>query len=175
MGMELMSMEHWDIFYPNINDLNRAKRNHLHHIPGILAKTCVGDSFQFWMYQNPNHTAEERRKKWKELFLEFNADSIDWTGCEEFLETGYQKILHFYIVPLYYIEYAFAQLGALAVWKNFKANPQKAVQDYKNALSLGFTKPIPVFYETAGATFDFSKERIAELMGFMEEEMKKLQ
>ncbi|MCW5907789.1 MAG: M3 family oligoendopeptidase [Chitinophagales bacterium] len=175
MGMELMSMEHWDVFYTNSNDLNRAKRNHLNHILGILAKTCVGDSFQFWMYQNPEHTAEERRKKWKELFLEFSADNIDWTGSEEFLETGYQKILHFYVVPLYYIEYAFAQLGALAVWKNFKANPQKAVQDYKNALSLGFTKPIPVFYETAGAKFDFSKERIAELMGFMEAEMKKLQ
>lgn len=174
MSMELMSMEHWDIFYPNAEDLNRARRNHLGHILNVLTKTCVGDSFQFWMYQNPEHTVEERREKWKQLFLEYSSTAIDWSGCEQYLETGYQKILHFYIVPLYYIEYAFAQLGALAVWKNFKANPKQTVEDYKNALRLGYTRPIPEFYKTAGAKFDFSKPYVAELMGFVEGEIDKL-
>jgi oligoendopeptidase F len=174
MGMELMSMEHWDIFYANTADLNRAKKNHLSLIVNILAKTCVGDSFQFWLYNNPNHTIEERRKKWKELFLQYSPSNIDWTGCEEYLETGYQKILHFYVVPFYYIEYAFAQLGAIALWKNFKANPEKTIANYKQALSLGFTKPIPEFYETAGAKFDFSEQYIASLVNFLDEQTGKL-
>lgn len=171
MGMELMSMEHWDVFYTKPDDLKRARKNHLTHILGVLAKTCVGDSFQFWLYENPEHTVEARRKKWKELFLEYSPEGIDWSGCEPYLETGYHKILHFYVVPFYYIEYAFAQLGALALWKNFKANSGKTIQDYKNALSLGYTKPIPVFYETAGAKFDFSKPYVAELVSFLEKEM----
>lgn len=174
MGMELMSMEHWDIFYHNPDDLKRAKKNHLQYILTILTKTCLGDSFQFWLYTNPNHTIEERRKKWAELNRRFTPNNIDWSDCEVFLETGYQNILHFFVVPFYYIEYAFAELGSLALWRNFKQNPEKAVNDYKRALALGYTKPIPVFYETAGAKFDFSKPYIASLIAFLKSELQKL-
>lgn len=132
-------------FYSNPEDLKRAKKNHLQYILTILTKTCLGDSFQFWLYQNPNHTVEERRAKWAELNKRFTSSTVDWTGNETFLATGYQSILHFYIVPFYYIEYAFAELGSLALWRNFKQNPSKAINDYKNALRLGYTKPIPVF------------------------------
>lgn len=174
MGMELMSMEHWDVFYPNTDDLNRARRNHLKYILSVLTKTCMGDSFQFWLYLNPNHTAEERRDKWAELQSKFTPNNVDITGLEKFSSSSYQSILHFYIVPFYYIEYAFAELGALAVWKNFKQNPTKAVEDYKNALKLGYTKPIPVFYETAGAKFDFSKPYVLSLLSFLKQELNKL-
>lgn len=174
MSMELMSMEHWDIFYPNTEDLKRAKRNHLEYILSLLAKTCLGDSFQFWLYLNPTHTIAERKQKWAELAGRFNAKAINWEGCETGIETGYQKILHFYIVPFYYIEYAFAELGSLAVWRNFKQNPTKAVEDYKRALSLGYTKPIPEFYETAGAKFDFSKEYVSSITSFLKAELAKL-
>jgi oligoendopeptidase F len=77
-------------------------------------------------------------------------------------------------VPFYYIEYAFAQLGALALWKNFKSDAPSTVQKYKQALSLGYTKPIPVFYETASAKFDFSKPYISGLVSFLETEIGKL-
>ena len=174
MAMELMSMEHWDIFYTNPDDLKRAKKNHLEYILSLLARTCLGDSFQFWLYTNPNHTVEERRLKWRELQTRFIPRVIDWTGYQESFDTGYQKILHFYVVPFYYIEYAFAELGALALWRNFKQDPGKAVSDYKKALSLGYTKSIPVFYETAGAKFDFSKPYVSSLIDFLKAELNKL-
>lgn len=174
MSMELMTMDYWHIFYNKPEELKRAKKNHLQYILGILSRTCMGDSFQFWLYSNPNHTVEQRRQKWAELNKQFTGSNADWSGYENVLATGYQRILHFYEVPFYYIEYAFAELGAIAVWKNFKNNPKQAVEDYKKALSLGFTAPIPVFYETAGAKFDFSKEYVAELAQFVQEELKKL-
>ena len=174
MGMELMSMEHWDIFYKNPDDLKRARKNHLNYILSILTRTCLGDSFQFWMYTNPEHTAQERRDKWKDLQQSFTPAAIDWTGLEEQHEIGYQRILHFYEVPFYYIEYAFAQLGALAIWKNFKHNPAKTVEAYKEALSLGYSRSIPVFYQTAGIEFNFSKPYVAGLISFLEEELAKL-
>lgn len=174
MAMELMSMEHWDIFYNKPEDLKRARKNHLQYILSLLTKTCLGDSFQFWLYTNPNHTVEERHAKWVELNKKFTAQGIDWTGNEAFLQTSYQSILHFYVVPFYYIEYAFAELGSLALWRNFKQDRAKAISDYKSALSLGYTKPIPVFYETAGVKFDFSKEYISTLVSFITEELGKL-
>lgn len=174
MGMELMSMEHWDVFYTNTDDLNRAKKNHLQYILSILAKTCQGDSFQHWMYSNPTHTVAERQAKWAELNARFTPGTYSWAGYEDALRTSYQRILHFYVVPFYYIEYAFAQLGALGLWKNFKQNPSQTIADYKEALSLGYTKPIPVFYETAGTKFDFSKQHISSLIKFLEAEVEKL-
>lgn len=175
MAMELLSMEHWDIFYTNPDDLKRARSNHLKYILSILTRTCLGDSFQFWLYTNPEHTIEERRNKWRELQSKFASKEVFWNYNEELNGIGYQRIMHFYEVPFYYIEYAFAQLGALAICRNFKHAPAKAIYDYKEALSLGFTKPIPVFYETAGAKFDFSKPYISGLISFLEEELGKMQ
>ncbi|HWB63315.1 MAG TPA: M3 family oligoendopeptidase [Chitinophagales bacterium] len=174
MGMELISMQYWNIFYANPDDLTRAKRNHLQYIINLLSRVCLGDSFQFWLYSNPNHTVEERRKKWLELNITYSPKGVDWSGYEPLAETGYQRILHFYIVPFYYIEYAFAQLGAIALLRNYKQDAAKTVEDYKKALSLGYTRTIPEFYETAGAKFDFSKGYIAQLMAFLEGELAKL-
>ena len=174
MGMELMTMQHWDIFYADTDDLKRARKNHLQYILGVLSKTCLGDAFQFWLYNNPTHTKEERRAKWFELVKKFTATNIDWTGSKDFQETSYQNILHFYIVPFYYIEYAFAELGSIALWRLFINDRKTAIANYKKALQLGYTKSIPVFYETLGAKFDFSKPYIAELTAFLQKQISAL-
>lgn len=84
-----------------------------------------------------------------------------------------KKQLHLYEVPFYYIEYGMAQLGAIAIWKNYCSNPQKTITQYKAALSLGYTRSIHEVYETAGIHFDFSKEYVAELMNFVHSEINK--
>jgi oligoendopeptidase F len=174
MSMELFSLEHWDVFYENETDLKRAKENHLigllHTLPGV----GKGDEFQHWVYTNPKHTPEQRKQKWTELSDKFGDPEIDVSDLKEDVASGYQKILHFYQVPFYYIEYGFAQLGAIAMWKNFKKNPQKTIDQYKAALSLGYTRSIPEIYEAAGIRFDFSKEYVQELVTFVKEEIDKL-
>ena len=87
---------------------------------------------------------------------------------------GWQKQLHLYEVPFYYIEYGMAQLGALAVWRNFNINKTKALEQYKAALTLGYTKTIGDIYKTAGIEFNFSALYIKELMAFVKDELKKL-
>jgi oligoendopeptidase F len=64
-----------------------------------------------------------------------------------------------------------AQLGAIAVWRNYKSNPEKALSDYLKALSLGHTAGIREVYETAGIRFDFSESYIKELMDFVGAEL----
>ena len=86
----------------------------------------------------------------------------------------WQKQLHLYEVPFYYIEYGMAQLGAIAMWRSYKKLGEKALDNYMNALKLGYTKSIDDIYKTAGIKFDFSIEYVKELADFIKKELKKL-
>ena len=108
------------------------------------------------------------------MILEFTSVHVDWSGDQNALEQMWQKQLHLFEVPFYYIEYGMAQLGAIAVWRNYKNDPAKAIEQYKNALRLGYTKSIPEVYKTAGIHFDFSEKYIKELVDFVRVEIKKL-
>ena len=96
---------------------------------------------------------------------------MDRTGLEHYLDYSWHRQLHIFEVPFYYIEYGMAQLGAIAIWKNYRENPQIAVQNYINALKLAYTKPIGEIYKTAGIEFNFSKEYVRELALFVKKEL----
>jgi oligoendopeptidase F len=174
MSMELISMDHWDLFFTDEDSLKRAKRQHLEQIIETLPWVATIDKFQHWVYEHPNHSVEERKKAWNEIYSTFSDTITDWNGLEEERSHLWQKQLHLFEVPFYYIEYGFAQLGAIAVWKNYKANPRKGLAGYKNALKLGYTRTIPEVYEAAGIKFDFSTEYIHSLMHFVQDELNKI-
>ncbi|QDW26142.1 M3 family oligoendopeptidase [Pedobacter sp. KBS0701] len=174
MSMELISMDNWDVYFDNAEDLNRAKKEQLADVLKTLPWVAVIDQFQHWIYTNPNHTAADREETFKQIFNRFGAGFADWTDLEQQFGNGWQKQLHLFEVPFYYIEYAIAQLGAIAVWKNYKENPEKALEQYLAALALGYTKPMNEIYETAGIKFDFSAEYVKELAGFVKTELEKL-
>ena len=171
MSMELITMDYWDVFFPNEADLKRAKREHMEKILGILPWIAMVDKFQHWVYENPTHTVEERLEKWTSISDEFSGGITDWSGFDDVRAIAWQKQLHLYEVPFYYIEYGMAQLGAIAVWRNYKANPTKAVEQYMNALKLGYTKSMGEIYETAGVKFDFSAVYVKELADFVRGEL----
>ncbi|RBQ03809.1 M3 family oligoendopeptidase [Pedobacter miscanthi] len=174
MSMELISMDKWDVYFDNEEDLNRAKKEQLADVLKTLPWVAVIDQFQHWIYTNPTHTAADREETFKQIYNRFGAGFADWTDLEQQFGNGWQKQLHLFEVPFYYIEYAIAQLGAIAVWKNYKENPEKALDQYLAALSLGYTKPMNEIYETAGIKFDFSAEYVKELAGFVKSELEKL-
>lgn len=163
MSMELLTMELWSEFYSNENDLKRAKLEQIESVVKVLPWIAQIDAFQHWIYTNPTHTKEERTQEWLNLSKRFGTGLVDYDGYEAVMESSWQKQLHLFEVPFYYIEYGIAQLGALGVWNNYKKNPQKALEDYKNALSLGYTKSIPEIYETAGLKFDFSQSALEDI------------
>ena len=174
MSMELFSMDHWDLFFEDKNDLARAREHQLERVITIFPWIATIDKFQHWIYENPYHTLEERKEKWLEILKEFSSNSVDWRGLEEYREYGWQKQLHLYEVPFYYIEYGIAQLGALGLWMQYKRNKEKALSHYIQALSLGATRTLPELYDAAGLKFNFAKEQIKQLMDFVGEEMEKI-
>lgn len=174
MSMELISMEHWHHYFENEQELKMAKRKHLEDVlKGLPWIACV-DAFQHWIYTNPNHSVEERSNAWLKTYERFASKSVDWSGVESIKKLLWQKQLHIYEVPFYYIEYGFAQLGAIAMWRNYRLNPEQTIKQYLDALKMGYTASISEVYEKAGVRFDFSEDYIRELAGFVNEEWEKL-
>ena len=171
MSMELISMEHWELFFADKDELRRAKQEQLEQVLSTLVWVATIDKFQHWIYENPTHTVEQRTEAWLTIIDQFGSKIIDWTGCETARANMWLKQLHIFEVPFYYIEYGMAQLGAIAIWRNYKQNPAKAVQDYTSALKLGYTKSIGEIYKTAGISFDFSENYVRELAAFVKQEL----
>lgn len=174
MSMELITMEHWHHFFSDPADLKKAKRKHLEDVlKGLPWISCV-DAFQHWIYTHVGHTKEERERMFSECFERFEGRVVNWSGQEKFRDNLWQKQLHIYEVPFYYIEYGFAQLGAIAVWKNYREQPTQTIENYIGALKLGYTASIGEIYERAGVRFDFSEEYVKELSDFVLAEWEKL-
>ena len=174
MAMELFSMDHWDTFFDTAEDLKNARAHQLERVITIFPWIAIIDKFQHWIYENPGHTIAERTNTWTRILDEFKDDVIDYTGLENYRSNSWQRQLHLFEVPFYYIEYGIAQLGAIGMWMQYKNNKQQALDNYCNALSLGATKTLPELFKTAGLEFDFTPEKIKVLMDFVNKEMEAL-
>jgi oligoendopeptidase F len=167
MSMELFTMEHWDVFFNDTNELKRAQLEEMERIISVLPWIATIDKYQHWLYTNPGHTVQQREEAWINILNEFSTGITDWSGFEEYRRSFWQKQLHLFEVPFYYIEYGIAQLGAMAMWRQYRQNRDQALTNYQAALSLGYTKTLKELYETAGIRFDFSPAYIKELADFV--------
>ena len=165
MSMELLSMEHWDVFFTNTDDLRRAKRYQLEKIISVLPWIATIDAFQHWIYVHPDHSRAERIEKWKELNLRLGSSVTDRSKYPEFESHSWHRQLHVFEVPFYYIEYGIAQLGAIGIWKNYiSGEKETALNAYENALGAGYTLGLPELYRMAGIKFDFSEDYVKSLV-----------
>lgn len=171
MAMELFSMDHWEVFFNSKEELLRAKEQQLERVITIFPWIATIDKFQHWIYENPAHSDKERMDRWVEILDEFSSPVIDFSGLEEYRRYGWQRQLHLFEVPFYYIEYGIAQLGAIGLWKQYKMDPDVAINNYITALDLGGTATLPELFKAAGLQFDFSPAHISELMLFVRGEM----
>ena len=174
MSMELFSMDYWDAFFDDKEELKRAKEYQLERVITIFPWIATIDKFQHWVYENPAHTEEQRRATWMNILNEFSTSVIDFSGLDEYRRYSWQRQLHLFEVPFYYIEYGIAQLGAIGLWMQFKKNKTSALNNYIDALSLGGMKTLPELFDAAGLKFDFSQTYVSELMNFVHGEMNKL-
>ena len=171
MAMELFSMNHWHVFFDDKEELKRAKEQQLERVITIFPWIATIDKFQHWVYENPNHTEEERAKQWVSILEEFSSPVIDFSGLEEYRMFAWQRQLHLFEVPFYYIEYGIAQLGAIGLWQQYKQNHETAITNYMTALKLGGTKTLPELFKAAGLKFDLSPACIQQLMLFVKQEL----
>ncbi len=174
MAMELLAAPYLAEFYDD-GEVRRARVEHLEGTMDFLPYMAVVDAFQHWLYENPEHSHEERDAKWLELHERFKPGE-DWSGLEEERASYWQRQLHIYEVPFYYVEYGIAQVGAWQVWRNSLADPAKALADYRAALALGYTRPLPELYATAGTELALGDEALlGELVALIERQLAELE
>lgn len=166
MTMELLTLDQYDLFYPDTQAFKRAQKTQLMRCITVFPWVATVDAFQQWVYDHPTASSDERHAQWTAIYHRFHGDMVDFSGYESELSRLWLKQMHIFEVPFYYIEYAIAQLGALAVWKNFQANPEQGLNQYLAALSLGYTRTIPEIYVAAGIKFDFGADYISELVTY---------
>ena len=174
MSMELLSMEHWDLFFPDPREWKRARLHQLEMVLKVLPWVATIDAYQHWLYTHPGHDQATRREAWLQTFHRYRAPIVDHTGLEEYTAHLWHKQLHLFEVPFYYIEYGIAQLGALAVWRAYRDDPAGTMQRYRQALELGYSCSVPDIYAAMGIPFDFSPEYVTELARFVADELESL-
>ncbi len=172
MGMELLATPYLNQeqggFYQE-SETARARIQQLEDILGFWPYMAMVDAFQHWIYENPGQSSDGSNceNKWGELWDRF-MPGIDYSGYEVAKKTYWQRQMHIFTLPFYYIEYGMAQLGAVQVWANAINNQQAAVDAYKKALALGSTVGLPKLFETAGARFAFDADTLKISVGLME-------
>jgi oligoendopeptidase F len=128
------------------------------------------DTFQHWIYTHPGHSDRQRTDQWLAILNRFSS-KVDWSGYEAMRESQWQRQLHLFHAPFYYIEYGIAQLGALQLWIKSKEDPRRAISNYRAALRLGGTKTLPELFAAAGIRFDFSQRTLHPLMRALRDEL----
>jgi len=173
MGTELLGSPFLSVFYQD-SDLHRARAEQLEGIVYVLAWIATIDAFQHWLYENPGHSRDQRKQAWLRIHNRFDGGIFDWSGLDNEHSLFWQQQGHIYLNPLYYIEYAIAQMGALQLWVNAMRDHNAAVNAFRKGLALGGSRPLPELFQAAGLRFDFSKDTISRLIDTLLKELAKL-
>ncbi|TWT45650.1 Oligoendopeptidase F, plasmid [Phycisphaerae bacterium RAS1] len=172
MGMECLALPYMHVFYSD-DDRRRATRQFFEKIVRFFPFMARIDAFQHHVYTHIGEGPEEWSGHWQQLTRRFGGD-VDWSGLERFDRLSWQRKLHLYEVPFYYVEYGIAQLGALQVWLNSRRDFEQAVSFYRNGLALGGSRPVPELFAAAGCRFDFSEKTLRPLIEAVMQELERL-
>ena len=169
MSMELLTLPYHHEFY-GAEECRRALRERLERFPSVMTWIATIDAFQHWIYTNPGHGRAERTEAWRGLMRRFGND-VSWDGCEEARDAAWQRQLHLFGMPFYYIEYGIAETGAIQMWIQSRRDQRQALENYRRGLALGGSRPLPELFASAGLRLDLSADLMAELAREVDREL----
>ena len=108
--------------------------------------------------------------QWDVLWERFMG-GVDWTGLDDVRMSGWQRKLHIFIMPFYFVEYGLALIGALQVWRTALRDHAAAVAGYRAALQVGHTRPLSGLFGLAGADFAFDRTMMGNLGRLLHEQI----
>ncbi len=172
MGMELLASPYLTRQQGGFYSEAEAAHARIEHLEGEILFwpfMAAVDAFQHWVYENPQAGADPRQcdAEWARLWQRF-VPAVDWSGVEEVRDTGWHRKLHIHRVPLYYVEYGLAQLGAVQIFGNALKDQAAAVAAYRRALALGGTVPLPDLFAAAGAKFAMDAATLKRAVDLLE-------
>ena len=126
----------------------------------FLAYGCEVDEFQHIMYQNPNLTPDERNAEWLKLEKKYRPwidfDNLPFYGRG----AGWQRQLHIYECPFYYIDYCLSTMAALQFFLLSLTDHKDAWERYLRLVRRAGTASYTELLETAGLKVPFEEGSI---------------
>jgi len=167
MSMEYFTWPWMELFFQE--DTAKYKYAHLTSDLLFIPYGVAVDEFQHLVYENPNWTPEERKAAWKKLEAIY-LPHRDYDGIP-YLEAGgfWQKQMHIYQYPFYYIDYTLAQLCAFQFWKRDRENHEEAWKDYLALCKLGGSRSFLELVEAGGLMSPFQDGVVESVMKSIEQ------
>ena len=126
----------------------------------FLAYGCEVDEFQHIMYQNPDLTSDERNAEWLKLEKKYRP-WIDFAGLPFYGRgAGWQRQLHIYECPFYYIDYCLSTMAALQFFLLSLTDHKDAWERYLRLVRRAGTASYTELLETAGLKVPFEEGSI---------------
>ena len=126
----------------------------------FLAYGCEVDEFQHIMYQNPDLTPDERNAEWLKLEKKYRP-WIDFADLPFYGRgAGWQRQLHIYECPFYYIDYCLSTMAALQFFLLSLTDHKDAWERYLRLVRRAGTASYTELLETAGLKVPFEEGSI---------------
>ena len=144
----------------------------LHDFIAFIPFGVAVDEFQHICYENPDLTPEERNQEWRNLEKKY----MPWRNYDEdddFMNAGgfwFHKV-HFFVYPLYYIEYALATVNAMEMYQRFVERPGTAWKEFLEITDVGGSKDYVEILKLANLTPAYEEGTIARSIGYVKQKL----
>ena len=161
MSMEFLTAPWHHLFFGKQTD--KYELGHCEDALVFIPYGCMVDEFQHKVYENPGMTPEQRNELWLSLEKKYRP-WIDFDNLPFYSRGGgWQRQLHIYEVPLYYIDYCMAQTVAFQFWNLSRENYAEAWKRYMTFVDKAGTATFAELVESAGLKVPYHAGCIKEI------------
>lgn len=175
MSMEFLTAPWHHLFFGDLTD--KYELSHAEDALLFIPYGCLVDHFQEEVYRHPEMTPQERNETWLRLEKLYRP-YIDFDNLPFYSRgAGWQRQLHIYLYPFYYIDYCMAQVMSLQYFALSLEDREKAWDKYMAFVKQGGTKTFVDLAHSVGlrspidqgcvkdvcqATFQWTEEHLVE-------------
>ena len=172
MSMEFLTAPYHHLFFGD--DTAKYELSHAEDSAIFIPYGCMVDEFQHIMYEDPTLTPEERNKTWLELENKYRP-YIDFDSLPFYSRgAGWQRQLHIYMYPFYYIDYCMAQTIAFEFYLLSIKDREKAWEKYLRFVDKAGKETFEEIVKYSGLILPYEDGAIAKICGELLSEIKKL-
>ncbi len=161
MAMEFLATPWYPLFFGQ--DAKKYAISHAEDALFLIAYSCQVDEFQEQIYKNPDMTASMRDELWLKLDSIYRPhidyDDLPFYGSG----AGWQRQVHIYKSPFYYIEYGLAEVIALQIFSIFTKDKDKAFKCYFKMLEYGSEKTFVDLIDTLNLNSPLKEGTLKEI------------
>ena len=161
MSMEFLTAPWHRLFFKEQTD--KYELSHAEDALIFIPYGSMVDHFQEIVYANPSLTPEERNQAWLELERQYRP-YLDFENLPFYSRgAGWQRQLHIYQYPFYYIDYCLAQTMALQFWMESVKDWDAAWNKYLAFVRRGGTMTFVDLAKSAGMLSPLEEGSMAKI------------